>query len=181
MPQLDQVTFLSQFFWLCVFFFCFYFVICKHFLPEMARILKFRKKKIHLSGEGMQSMQQENEKLRASYGVLVENGLNASGNFLLSHLQRLESWLSSVVADTNKNQWRKTNALYLGWVGGKSIRQQLALQGGPSLPGCGVFALTLSEKCKSKHLGKNRISTPEARPDSLDQSLMEKNKRESSV
>ena len=29
MPQLDQVSFFSQFFWLCVFFFGFYFAICK--------------------------------------------------------------------------------------------------------------------------------------------------------
>ena len=181
MPQLDQVTFLSQFFWLCVFFFGFYFVICKHFLPKMGRILKFRKKKMNLSGEGVQSMQQENEKVRASSKALVENGLNTSGSFLLSHLQRIESWLNSVVTDTNKKQLSSTNALYVEWVGDNSIRQQLALQAAAPFPSPGIFASILAEKCKNRQQeGKqDRAAAFSSRPDTLDQFLMEKTKRES--
>lgn len=44
MPQLDKVTFLSQFFWLCFFFISFYFGIVKFVLPKLSRILKYRKK-----------------------------------------------------------------------------------------------------------------------------------------
>ena len=44
MPQLDQVSFLSQFFWLCVFFLGFYVVLLKSFLPALNRILRFRSK-----------------------------------------------------------------------------------------------------------------------------------------
>ena len=180
MPQLDQVTFISQFFWLCLFFFGFYFVVCKHFLPEMGRILKFRKKKMNLSGEGVQILQQENEKVRASGAALVENGLNAGADFLLSHLQRMESWLSSVVTDTNKNPWRKTNALYVKWVGTHSIRHQLALQGTASPPPGVFFAFILSEKCKMlRGDGKRIPNSAQSTPDSLDQSLVEKRKRES--
>jgi hypothetical protein len=42
MPQLDKVTFLSQFFWLCVVFFSLYLVLVKLFLPSLARIVKVR-------------------------------------------------------------------------------------------------------------------------------------------
>ena len=46
MPQLDTVTFLSQFFWLAFFFLGFYFALVQFFLPRMARILKFRGQKM---------------------------------------------------------------------------------------------------------------------------------------
>ena len=42
MPQLDKVTFLSQFFWFCVVFFSMYLILVKVFLPALARIVKVR-------------------------------------------------------------------------------------------------------------------------------------------
>ena len=178
MPQLDQVTFLSQYFWLCFFFFGFYFAISKHFLPLMGRILKFRKKKMNLSAEGVQSMQQENEKVRASSKAVVENGLSTGGNFLLSHLQRIESWLQNVVSDTNKTQWSETNTLYIRWIGDNSIRQQLALQGATPVASPGIFLSIMAEKCKKK-IGKKGSTTLSSRLDTLDQSLRKKTTRES--
>ena len=53
MPQLDQVTFLSQLWWCFFFFLGFYFVIHKYFLPKMSRILKLRKKKITMSQDDL--------------------------------------------------------------------------------------------------------------------------------
>jgi len=43
MPQLDKVTFLSQFFWLCIVFSSLYLLLVKIFLPSIARLLKGRK------------------------------------------------------------------------------------------------------------------------------------------
>ena len=78
MPQLDKVTFLSQFFWLCVFFFGFYIFQLKFFLPEMSRILKFRKKRL---GESLSlGLQQENNKVRNSAETLLENLFKNSKN-----------------------------------------------------------------------------------------------------
>ena len=59
MPQLDKVTFLSQFFWLCVFYLGFYYVLVKYFLPKISRILALRKRKMSLSQEGIESVQDE--------------------------------------------------------------------------------------------------------------------------
>lgn len=42
MPQLDPVTFLSQFFWLCIVFSSLYLILVKFCLPNIARILKVR-------------------------------------------------------------------------------------------------------------------------------------------
>ncbi len=46
MPQLDKITFFSQFFWLSFFYLGFYFLIYKYFLPKMSRALKFRKRRM---------------------------------------------------------------------------------------------------------------------------------------
>jgi hypothetical protein len=42
MPQLDPVTFASQFFWLCIVFSALYLILVKFCLPNIARILKVR-------------------------------------------------------------------------------------------------------------------------------------------
>ena len=148
MPQLDSVTFLSQFFWLLVFFFAFYFVICKDFLPKMGRILKFRRKKMGFSQQGVEDLQQENERVRGSFKTVVEKGLSASNNLSHSHFQRMESWLNGVVGDINKKQLENGNRSYIQSVGGNSIRQQLALQGAAPYPIPRIFVSTLVEKCK---------------------------------
>lgn len=46
MPQLDILTFFSQFFWLSIFFLSFYVLLVKYYLPRMSRILKIRNRKI---------------------------------------------------------------------------------------------------------------------------------------
>jgi len=42
MPQLDHVTYFSQYFWLCVFFFGFYALCVKYYLPGLSRLAKYR-------------------------------------------------------------------------------------------------------------------------------------------
>jgi hypothetical protein len=42
MPQLDKVTFLSQFFWLCIIFSALYLSLVKFYLPSLARIVTVR-------------------------------------------------------------------------------------------------------------------------------------------
>lgn len=51
MPQFDIITFLNQILWLFVFFFGTYFIMLKYFLPEVARLLKIREKKIVLNSK----------------------------------------------------------------------------------------------------------------------------------
>ena len=143
----------------------------------MGRILKFRKKKMNLSAEGVQTLQQANEMVRASSKAVVENGLSTGGNFLLSHLQRIESWLQDVVSDTNKTQWGETNALYIKWIGDNSIRQQLALQGATPVTSPAIFLSIMAEKCKKK-IGQKNSATLSSRLDTLDQSLRKKTTRD---
>ena len=44
MPQLDKLNFFSQLFWIFLFFFSFYFILVKSYLPLFSKVLKFRTK-----------------------------------------------------------------------------------------------------------------------------------------
>ena len=180
MPQLDPVTYFSQFFWLCFFFFSFYIVICKDFLPKMGRILKLRKKKINVSAQGVQNMEQENEKVNASSKAVVDNGINTCSQLLSTQLHRVESWLADVVTDVNRKQLHSSNQLYIQWIGDNCIGQQIALQAAGPTASPRVFASILVEKCKNKHQ-VSKQSAPgwevSSRSESLDQPLIEKTKR----
>lgn len=175
MPQLDSVTFLSQFFWLCVFFFGFYYLISKDFLPKMARIFKYRKTKMSFSAENKDSLQEEVEKVRATCKTLVENGLTKSSNLLSHNFQRTESWLKDVIGTTNKQQL--PNEMYLEWIGDNCIRQQVTYQATAPLATerifTNVFFATLFAKKKSG-ISEAEIATS---GDSLDQPLVKKTKR----
>ena len=76
MPQLDTVSYMSQFFWLCFFFLGFYFSLVQFILPKMARILKFRQEKmakIQLqSSSYLSETQTQQDKRWASYLACLE-------------------------------------------------------------------------------------------------------------
>ena len=127
MPQLDKVTFLSQFFWLCFFYLGFYYVILKYFLPKMARILKFRQKKMNLSQEGVTSLQQENKQIRLNYDNLLSKGLSTSKNLFNENFQRTSIWLNNVVESTNKTHYQVVNNTYIHSIGENSLSQNLLI------------------------------------------------------
>jgi hypothetical protein len=161
MPQLDKVTFLSQFFWLCFFYIGFYFLILKFFLPKMTRILKLRKNKLSSSQEGVTSLQQENDKIRTSYETLLANGLSASRSAFNESFQRTEKWLHDMVENNNKTHFKAINKAYIYSVGEASLSQNLALnQVSSELPEKIYFPILL-EKIKnlSKENNFSKIST----------------------
>ena len=127
MPQLDKVTFLSQFFWLCFFYLGFYILILKYFLPKMSRIIKLRKKKLSSSQEGVTSVQQENKKIRSTYDTLLANGFSLSRSLFNTSFHRTEQWLHEKVLSTNQMHSQAMNKAYIYSIGETSLSQNLAL------------------------------------------------------
>ena len=154
MPQLDKVTFLSQFFWLCVFFLGFYVVALKHFLPQMSRILKYRKKRLSQSHQGVNTMQQENTKVRSSAEKLLESGLKNSKEMFKQNRQRTEDWLFNLTNQTNQTKLKDTNYAYLRSLGERSLSHNLSLQGGFIDFSNTVFVSVLTQKLNQKSLKK---------------------------
>ena len=125
MPQLDKITFLSQFFWLSFFYLGFYFLIYKYFLPKMSRTLKFRKRRINNSQQGVTSMGEESDKVGSSYQVVLSTGFFACKNVFNQNFKEAENWLNSTVAQANQTRLKNTNQAYISSLGERSISQRL--------------------------------------------------------
>ena len=127
MPQLDKVHFFSQFFWLCVFYFGFYFLIAKHFLPRMARILQYRKTKMQSDSQGVAA--EELQLVKESGKTALENIFSASNKFWSQQSARMQSWYQKNVQSLNSNYLAESNSLFIQKVGSYSLAQSTALGG----------------------------------------------------
>jgi len=87
MPQLDKVTFLSQFFWLCIVFFSLYLLLVKFYLPSLARIVKVRNAVSNRS-EDSQMVEAGESPTTGVYS----NAIAASILAFQSRLNTLENW-----------------------------------------------------------------------------------------
>lgn len=125
MPQLDKVTFLSQFFWLLVFFFGFYIFQLKYFLPEMSRILKFRKKTLNRSSAF--TLQEENSKVRNSASTVLENLFRNSRDVFKRLSLKSDNLFSDYANKYNQKNLKKGNIKYLQSIAEKSLSKDLAM------------------------------------------------------
>jgi hypothetical protein len=127
MPQLDTVTFFSQFFWLCFFYLGFYGVVVKFILPKFGRIFKLRENKLRGSSEGVTSLHQEKSKVIESVSTVLDAGVQSSKDLVQSTLETTSNWVDGVLQETNTKQWKGANISYLTSVGEKSLSQQLGV------------------------------------------------------
>ena len=106
MPQLDTVTFMSQYFWLCFFFLGFYFSLVQYFLPKMARILKFRQEKM--------------TKIQAQSSSYLSETQTQKGKRWASYLACLEIQKQLAYAETT----RKKELIEESWENSLSLKTQ---------------------------------------------------------
>lgn len=127
MPQLDKLTFFSQFFWLSFFFLGFYIILVKYYLPKMSRILKIRNIKVSESSGSLSYIKKENENVRDGLDQLALNGLKYSKQSVNTNFDNTFQWANSVIESTNKGQFQNINKLYLTTVGNFSMSQAIML------------------------------------------------------
>jgi hypothetical protein len=94
MPQLDKVTFLSQFFWLCVVFISLYLTLVKLFLPSFARIFKVR---VALANASQESEGTETNESKAPQwdSAVYSKVLGLSMKAFENHTKFLMNWGTS--------------------------------------------------------------------------------------
>ena len=158
MPQLDKVTFLSQFFWLCFFYLGFYYLILKFYLPKISRILSLRKKKMGFSQEGMISLQQENQKVRENYQLLFSKALMTSRNLFNNFFSRTTNWLNNNATTINKKHYQGVNQSFVQSLGETSLSQNLLYyHASKKLPEKLTFKVLVEnlQNLKNRSLGKN--------------------------
>jgi len=109
MPQLDHLTYFSQYFWLCIVFFAFYGACVKYYLPGLSRLTKYRAKTqnqedLSITGPSSEVL---DLKARLSLPPVMENLLGA----LLDYSRFSESLksLSSSASLSHELSWRISN------------------------------------------------------------------------
>ena len=127
MPQLDKVHFFSQYFWLSISYFGFYFLVAKHFLPRMARILQFRKNKLQTQSSENQNNNELNL-VQESKNTYLQNVFNTENKFWSQNSKRMVEWYNSSLSDKNM-EIEDLNKLYIKKVGSNSLSQSAALAG----------------------------------------------------
>lgn len=125
MPQLDKVTFLSQFFWLCFFYLGFYYILVKYFLPKISRILAVRKRKLNLSQEDIQLVQNENNQIRQNSDTLLFQAFGTSKEIFQKFFSKTTTWVNQTVSSVNKLHYQTINKSYIDFLGETSLSQNI--------------------------------------------------------
>ena len=128
MPQLDKVTFLSQFFWLCFFYIGFYFLILKFFLPKMGLLLKLRLNKLQGSQDNVNNLIQENKKIHNYYDSLFNKNLIMCKNTFSGKLRLLETWLQGNYHYIEKKHYSNLTKTYINSVATTALSENLFKQ-----------------------------------------------------
>ena len=125
MPQLDHVTYFSQYFWLCVVFFAFYGACVKYYLPGLSRLTKYRIKTQNQDDLSLKGGSSEivDLKGRLSLPPVMENLLGASFNYS-SFSENLKS-LSSFASLKHIFAWRLSNCMHRN-----TVHERCAAAGG---------------------------------------------------
>jgi len=121
MPQLDKVTFLTQFFWLVLFYFGFYLLLVTHFLPKMGTLLKLRQAKMNTLQDA--SKNHEKTDLHNHTNALLSSATKITKNSFVHTVQNTSTWLTQTLSTTNQKQFKQFNQKYLS-----SLHQTLSLQ-----------------------------------------------------
>ena len=115
MPQLDLLTFFTQFFWAILCLFLFYFFVSKLILPELTRVLKYRSKASALSStsdrhDALSHTGQEGggDTLSHSSGksgssALYQYAISSSARVLTEARQKRDTFLDSVTSSKTVN------------------------------------------------------------------------------
>lgn len=120
MPQLDTLTYFSQFFWLILIFFSFYILLSNKIIPQIGILLKLRKElgtpKVKIVNQGGNNL--NNEK------ILIQN---------FSDLKKLNNeidinskiWLNNGILDINKKNLESMNQEYINTLANFLIKKNL--------------------------------------------------------
>ena len=127
MPQLDKVAFVSQFFWLCVFYLGFYYVCLKVFLPRLSRILAVRQRKMNVDQGQDQGRDLEHTHVRASRDSMVARACGVSRDMFRHLVTNTTGWVAQNTVVVNQQHYRDINAGYLQSLGTTCVHQSLVL------------------------------------------------------
>nr|NP_044774.1 ATP synthase F0 subunit 8 [Reclinomonas americana]AAD11889.1 ATP synthase F0 subunit 8 [Reclinomonas americana] len=113
MPQLDKVTFFSQYFWLLIFFLTFYFFVLKIVLPTVVTIFKLRKKKLEAMASEVEQLKKEQSSILSNYDSVLIDSFSSSREIFNSTVSKSNKWIDESARSLNKTSLLDVNKKYL--------------------------------------------------------------------
>lgn len=113
MPQLDKVTFFSQYLWLVIFFLGFYFFVLKIVLPTIVTIFKVRKRKLEALGLEVVELKKEESTILSNYDSVLVDSFNSSRDIFNNIIYKSNEWIESSSHNINKTTLFVANEKYL--------------------------------------------------------------------
>jgi hypothetical protein len=128
MPQLDLYVALSQVFWFTFVFIVFYVFIVRDILPELARSIKLRKKKVGTDNSSSTSLDDESLAVSTQTATTLENSLKESRTLLVNVSTSTSDWLNSSLKEVNETTLIDLNKNYIKTIGELKGRSYLLEQ-----------------------------------------------------
>jgi F0F1-type ATP synthase membrane subunit b/b' len=128
MPQLDLYVALSQVFWFTIVFIVFYVFIVRDILPELARSIKLRKKKVGTDNSSSTSLDDESLAVSTQTATTLENSLKESRTLLVNVSTSTSEWLNSSLKEVNETTLIDLNKNYIKTIGELKGRSYLLEQ-----------------------------------------------------
>ena len=113
MPQLDLMTFSTQFFWFSLCFVLFYILILHYVLAPIAINVKYRKKKLNILVNIINKKKSEVSLLFNTYDKIIFNVLSFSKSYILKTINYAISWLNITLLKVNSDDFIIPNNVYL--------------------------------------------------------------------
>jgi len=114
MPQLDTVSFMSQYFWFTIVFLLIYFRVVLYYLPNIARSLKLRYKLRNQDQAEITRISRMTTELDSSIDKVMGKTLASVNSGVLEIKKGSEAALNKALKDVNKEAAvANANALYI--------------------------------------------------------------------
>ena len=121
MPQLDLMTFFTQFFWFSLGFSFFYVFLLHSIMPSIALSLKLRKKKLEFLANDINKKKENASSLLTTYDSILFKTLNISRNYILKTTSHGNEWISKTMLKANSTNLIDSNSHYIKTIGEKSF------------------------------------------------------------
>ena len=113
MPQLDLMTFFTQFFWFSIGFSFFYIFLLHYVMPVIALNLKFRRKRLDILENDINKKKEGALSLLTTYDNVLLKTLSFSRVYVTKTANYGNSWIQKTVSEINSSHFLQSNTFYI--------------------------------------------------------------------
>ena len=121
MPQLDLMTFFTQFFWFSIGFSFFYIALLHYVMPVIALNLKFRRKRLDILANDINKKKEGALSLLTTYDNVLLKTLNFSRLYVTKTVNYGNSWVQKTISEINSSHFLQPNTFYIKSIVARSL------------------------------------------------------------